>query len=279
VALLTTHGYKFLALDRSQFRLIPARPSDREGYANYFAVHNVAWLQRRFAGAGPAARRVAADLVARGTQVVAHRRRLLASLAEQAAYIESLRTEQRRVEETLLQTQTAAQRSGAELQAHIDALTAKLSQHAADSRQQDQYIGALQQERDRFAREGEQVRLDLDRHLGESQRHLADLRAQVDQLAATSGQQEKFVAVLQGERDRLAGEAAQARAQVDQLAATSRQQNDYIATLKSEADRLEKSAAQLTESCAHYVKVIDEQTAYIRLLEQQRQSGAAQPGA
>jgi FkbM family methyltransferase len=215
--LLTGHGYKLLTLDRSQFRLVPARPSDTEGYANYFAVKNVAWLQRRFAEAAPAAQKISADLIARGAQVQFQRRRLLAISTEQAAYIGSLRAEQQCLEQTLQQTVQAAQAGSAELQAHVDSLRAQLAETAATNQ-----------------RTIDSLRAQLDQATADHQATVDALRAKLDQLAATSQEQSGYVAVLEKERDRLAAEAARLAADSAHYVTVMNEQTAYIGVLERE---------------------------------------------
>lgn len=58
--------------------------------------------------------------------------------------------------------------------------------------------------------------------------------------------------------------------QINKLAATSREQTKYIAILEKERDRLIAESATQAKAGEHYIKVIEEQAAYIKALEAQR---------
>lgn len=281
MGLLKAHGYKLFVLNRNQFQLISADPTERESYANFFAVRNVRWLRQRFSAASPTARKISAEIVRRGAQVSIYRRRLLDNIAEQHSYIASLRTERDAMEKTVLETVTTTNRNNDELQKHIDSLVLNLDQLAATSRQQAEYIAILEKDRDRLTQLEQLVRNDLDRLLIESQRNvgalrsqlddaitggqknIADLRSQLDQLGATSREQTGYIGILEIERDRLAGEMQKAqseveqlrgmpernlvdlRAQFEKLAATAREQTEYISSLTKDRDRLVGEAQHL----------------------------------
>ena len=59
-------------------------------------------------------------------------------------------------------------------------------------------------------------------------------------------------------------------AQIKKLTATSHEQDKYIAILEKERDRLTALTATQTKESEHYVNTINEQTAYIKTLEAQR---------
>lgn len=142
----------------------------------------------------------------------------------------------------------------------------------ANIREQNDYIGILQQERARL------------------QGATSALKSQLDQLAACSQEQTNYIAELEKTRDRLTTEAQAAQAEakraakdgqkhIDELlaqnkklAATSQEQTNYIAILEKERDRITALTATKTKEIERLGMVIDGQTAYIKALETQRAS-------
>ena len=276
--LLAEHGYSCFTFALNPFRLVPAHPSDRETYANFIVVRDVPWLQRRFDNASPAARKIADDIVQHGDQVSTQKRRMLESIAEQDAYIQSLRSERDQLSQS------------------VSSLNAQVEGLAVTSRQQDDFIAALKKERDQLSQSVNSLNAQVEglaatshqqdgfiatlkKERDQLSQSVTSLNAQVEGLAVTSRQQDGFIATLKKERDQLIQSVSSLTAQVEGLALTSRQQDDFIATLKKEQNRLESLTARLTTDTAHYVKVIDEQTAYIGLLEQQCNQGNPASGA
>jgi glycosyltransferase involved in cell wall biosynthesis len=84
---------------------------------------------------------------------------------------------------------------------------------------------------------------------------------------------------LEGTLERTRSEAQQhihaLKAQLDTLAATAQQQRNHIAVLEKERDRLGCREKQLMEDTAHYLRVMDEQLRYIKILEAERNQAAS----
>lgn len=234
VALLTAHDYKFFALDRSQFRLIAANPSDQKGYANFFAVRNVEWLQRRFADASPLARKIAGETVQRGAQVSAHKRRLLGNIAEQDAYVATLTTERDRLTAEATVAQTEAKRAAREGQKHLEELLAQINKLSTTSHQQAKYIAILEKERDRLSADAKVAQSDAKRAAKDAQRHIDELLAQIKELSATSHQQDEYIAILEKERDRLTTVTATQAKESEHYLNTINEQTDYIKILEAQ---------------------------------------------
>jgi FkbM family methyltransferase len=279
--LLTGHGYQFLALDRSQFRLVPARPSHLELYANYFAVRDVPWLQARFADAPLAARAIAADLVLHGAQVHFQRQGHLASLAEQNILIANLRKERDYAVGESQKARLELESMLTRLQGHIDQLTAQLARTATEHQAT---IDALRAQLELSAA-GNQVTIDglrtqLESSAATSQVTIDALRGQLERSAADS---QVTIDGLRTQLDRAVAEGQATidtlRTELERVAATSREQTAYVVLLEKERDRLAADAAQFTQDSAHYVQVLAEQTTYIRLLEQQRDARTPPAGA
>ena len=148
-----------------------------------------------------------------------------------------------------------------ELQQAVTALKAQLESLTFASQRQQVYATELKKELDRLLAEHD------------------PLKRQFELLTTTSRQQADYIAVLEKERDRLtalvkAHEKEAEQTQVAALTATSRQQADFIAVLKKENERLAALAAVHDKDIEHYVQVIKEQTAYIKLLEAERKPPA-----
>lgn len=132
--------------------------------------------------------------------------------------------------------------------------------HAATARTQAEFIANLQLERDRLAGEAEAAKTDTARFVRDSQQHIDALTAQLEQTVSDNG---KIIARYESHLTSL-------KNQLEQLAATSRGQTDHIANLQKEHDRLAALTEAQSKDITHYVKVIHEQTAYIKHLESQR---------
>lgn len=180
---------------------------------------------------------------------------------------------------------SAARKMAAEILkrgAHIAAFKQRLQLTISE---QTSYIEIIKAERDRFRAETQQTREDSAQSFISGQKHIDALLAQLKKLTATSQQQEKYIAILEKERDRLASEAKASQAEVkraakdgqkqidellaqlNKLAATSREQSEYVAVLEKERHRLDAELAELLQKAADYLAVIKEQTDYIRMLE------------
>lgn len=195
-----------------------------------------------------------------------------------------------------------------------DEVTDEIKRLAEIVKEQSSMIEVTQRERDRLAAETKATQMEVKRATKDAQKHIDALksqlertvadhqqtieaqRSQLDRLAATSHQQAEHIAILNQERERLIAEKKSAfdeakraimdaqrhidelLAQLKRLAATSEQQADYIAVLTQERDRLTALTATQVRDCEHYVKVINEQSAYIRQLEQQRHPGSTLSG-
>ncbi len=132
-------------------------------------------------------------------------------------------------------TLTRAAEAAADGQKHIEDLIAQLDQLAATTKEQDKYIAVLEKERDRLTMEVKSSNKEATRAAADGQKHIDALIAQLDQLAATSKEQDKHIAVLEKERDRLA-----------------------------------LQVGTLSQDNSHYLKVIYEQNAYIEALTAQQ---------
>jgi ADP-heptose:LPS heptosyltransferase/chromosome segregation ATPase len=188
----------------------------------------------------------------------------------------------------------------------VGPLKQQLDQLATTAREQTDYIKVQEGERNRLEARTIALIQELaarDKTLQEQLAYIAslkterdyatgftgELKSQVDQLAAISREQANYTKVLEKERDRLNAEREKVqreaqrvlneseanlqslKQQVDALADTTRQQADYLKVLEKDRDRLATLEMSLTRDCSHYVKIIEEQTAYIRTLESQRQ--------
>jgi glycosyltransferase involved in cell wall biosynthesis len=101
--------------------------------------------------------------------------------------------------------------------------------------EQTQAVKSMEDECSRLTCEAKVAQTETKRSAQDAQQHIDELLVQVEKLSATSRQQDQYIAIMEKERDRL-------------LALTATQANDS----------------------QHYVKVIEEQTAYIKVLEAQR---------
>ena len=170
------------------------------------------------------------------------------------------------------------ERSWQEADARSRSQAQSLRAQARLVRNQNEYIAGIQKERDRLTGEADAAKIEAARVVRDSQQHLDALTAQLNHTVADS---QKVIDALKSQLERTVADSEKLvaryeahltslKAQLDQLAATSRGQTDHIAKLQKEYKRL----AALTESqhkdITHYVKVIHEQTAYIKQLEFQR---------
>lgn len=195
-----------------------------------------------------------AHLPSRLAVLTAELRRQERNSDEQAAFCAILAKERDRLSAEVSAAQQEAKRAVKDAQQHIDALKAQLDGTVAE------HAGTV-----------ESLKSQLARMVVEHQQHIDALKAQ---LGRTVAEHAGTVESLKSQLARMVVEHQQTidaqRSQVNQLAATAHQQSEYTAILNQERLRLEALVKSRDKECEHYVKVIDEQTAYIRLLEQQR---------
>ncbi len=196
-----------------------------------------------------------AALVKQYSGDIAH---LSSTAKTQSDHIAVLEKERDRLaaEATAARNETA--RATAAGQQHIDSLKAQLDRTVAEN---EKTIAALRP----------QLAETVQRYEG----YLAPLKQQLDQLAVTSKQQNQHIAVLEGERDRLAALVKQYSGDIAHLSSTAKTQSNHIAVLEKERDRLAARETSLTGETAHYLKVMDEQLGYIKILEAARSQTAS----
>ena len=185
-----------------------------------------------------------------------------------------------------------------QLPGQIASLIAEKERLLETVREQTTFTEVLKRERARLTSEANAAKEETKRAVADSQKHIDGLTAQLNHLVKRDQQiidklNAQLATVVERDQqviDRLNAQLAKAadesrklidqlRNQLEDLAASSRQQNKYITTLKEELGRLQEAAVKLAADCTHYVQVISEQTAYIRLLELQRKPGSSTPGS
>lgn len=215
-------------------------------------------------------------------------KRLQGVVMEQTRAIQDMQAECVRLTAEAKTMQSDNTRAAKDAQKHIDELLAQVKKLAATSRQQSEHIAVLEKERDRLTAESKVAKAEATRAAKDGQKHIDELLAQIKKLSATSQEQDKYIATLENQRDKLNAESKAARTEASRsakdaqkyidelleqgrkLAATSQEQTKYIAILEKERDRLTALTATGTKETERLGRLISEQAAYIKALEAQR---------
>jgi ribosomal 50S subunit-associated protein YjgA (DUF615 family) len=233
--------------------------------------------------------------------------KVAAASRDQVAYIELLTKERDRLassEKSLNETLTNAR---AEAQAHIRRLTKQLEQHSAESqghidglraqleksgkehaalvdhlksnldkvaaacREQAGYIEVLTKERDRLASSEKSLNEAITKTRIEGEAHVRKLTKQLEQHTAESqGHIDGLRAQLELSGNEHAALIDHLKSDLEKVAAACRAQAGYIGVLTKERDRLAALEQEMRAKESDYLKVIAEQTAYLKQLESMR---------